>query len=793
MKVSYKWLKELVKFRAAPEKLADVLTLAGLEVETIDYLGKGPDRVVVGEIKKLDRHPQGGKLWICQVDVGNEVLQIVCGAQNVKVGAKVPVALIGAELPSRVKIAKASLKGIDSVGMICSEMELGIGEESEGIMILEDDLKVGEPLFAALDLEDYILNIDLTPNRPDCLSMIGVAREVAALFGGKIQKPQTNVSQIKEEAYKKVKIEIADPDACPRYAARVIRKVKVDKSPFWLRRRLHSVGFRAINNVVDISNLVMMEQGHPLHAFDYDLFTRPEILIRRAKPGEKFTTLDQVERKLNKEVLLITDSKKPVAIAGIMGGLESEVTEKTENVLLESAYFDPRVIRRGRMFLGINSDASYRFERGADPENVINSANRAAQLMGELAQGEILKGVVDSYPKRIRKSRIKLRKNRVNQILGTQLKKTQIKRILKSLDMKIEENKDLKVEVPTFRPDITREIDLIEEIARIYGYDRIDTSLKAGGSLITNLAPEDEIMNRIKDILVGNGFLEVVTNNLVDPKKMEKLHSQSGFLRLRNPLSEEISVLRTSLIYNIIRVIEWNKKRKESQIRIFELGQVYKPKVNDLPTEKHKLCLALSGVREPLRWDEEKKEVDFFDLKGAVELLLERLSLGRLKLIPYRNSIFIDSSSFKISIRDSNLGILGEISPVILEDFDIKDKVFLCELDFEGIFKLIPERKLFSALPKFPPVERDIAIVVGEEVLIQELEEKIKEAGKELIESLSLFDLYRGGQIPKGKKSLAYAIRYRRKDRTLTDEEVEKVHQNIIYQLKSSFNARLRS
>ena len=793
MKVSYKWLKELVKFNASPEKLADVLTLAGLEVETIDYLGKGPDRVVVGEIIKLDRHPQGGKLWICQVDLGNEVLQIVCGAQNVKVGAKVPVALIGAELPSQIKIAKAHLKGIDSLGMICSEMELGIGEESEGIMILEDDLKVGEPLSTALDLEDYILNIDLTPNRPDCLSMIGVAREVSALFGGKIAKPQIKVNQVKEEAFKKVKIEIADPDACPRYAARVIRKVKVDKSPFWLRRRLHSVGLRAINNVVDISNLVMMEQGHPLHAFDYDLFTRPEVLIRRAKPGEKFTTLDQVERKLNKDVLLITDGKKPVAIAGIMGGLESEVTEKTENVLLESAYFNPRVIRRGRMFLGINSDASYRFERGADPENVINSANRAAQLMGELAQGEILKGVVDSYPKRIRKSRIKLRKNRVNQILGTQLKKSQIKKILKSLDMKIEENKDLKVEVPTFRPDITREIDLIEEIARIYGYDRIDTSLEAGGSLITNLAPEDEVMNRIKDILVGNGFLEVVTNNLVDPKKMEKLNSQSGFLRLRNPLSEEISVLRTSLIYNIIRVIEWNKKRKESQIRIFELGQVYKPKGKDLPTEKHKLCLALSGVREPLRWDEEKKDVDFFDLKGAVESLLERLSLGRLKLIPYKNSIFIDSSSFKISIRDLNLGILGEISPDILEDFDIKDKVFLCELDFEAIFKLIPERKLFSALPKFPPVERDIAIVVGDEVLIQELEEKIKEAGGELIESLSLFDLYRGGQIPKGKKSLAYAIRYRRKDRTLTDEEVEKVHQNIISQLKSSFDARLRS
>ncbi len=793
MKVSYKWLKELVKFDATPEKLAEVLTLAGLEVETIDYLGKGPDKVVIGEIKKLDQHPQANKLWVCQVDVGNEILQIICGAQNVRPGAKVPVALIGALLPSQTEISKAHLKGIDSLGMVCSEMELGIGEESEGIMILEDDYKAGESLSNALNLEDYILNIDLTPNRPDCLSMIGVAREVAALFGGKLQKPQIRVSQVKEEAKEKVKIKIADPDACPRYTARVIKNVKVDRSPFWLRRRLHSVGLRAINNVVDITNLVMMEQGQPLHAFDYDLFTRSQVLIRRAKPGEKFTTLDQVERKLNRDVLLITDGEKAVAIAGIMGGLESEVTEKTKNVLLESAYFNPKVIRRGRMFLGINSDASYRFERGADPENLINSANRAAQLIGELAQGEILKGVIDCYPKKIGKKRIRLKKKRVNQILGTQLKKSRITGILKSLDMNVKENGDLKVEVPSFRPDITREIDLIEEIARIYGYDRIDTSLRAGGLLITNLAPEDQVMNRIKEILVGNGFFEVVTNNLVDPKKMEKLNSQSGFLRLRNPLSEEISVLRTSLIYNIIKVIEWNKKRKESQIRIFELGQVFEPKNQDLPLEKCKLCLALSGIRQPLRWDEEKEEVDFFDLKGAVESLLEGLSISGLKLIPYEGSIFLENSSFKLDIGNLNLGVLGEISSEVLEDFDIKDKVFLCELDFEGVFRLIPQRKWFSALPKFPPVERDIAIVVGEGVLIQELEEKIKETGGELIERVVLFDLYRGGQIPTGMKSLAYSIRYRRKDKTLTDDEVERIHQNIISQLKSGFGAQLRS
>jgi phenylalanyl-tRNA synthetase beta chain len=793
MKVSYKWLKELVDFNAPPDKVADMLTLAGLEVETIDYLGKGPEKVVVGVVKKRDEHPRAKKLWVCQVDVGNKTLQIVCGAQNVKTGAKVPVALIGAQLPSQIKIDKARLKGVDSLGMICSEMELGIGEESKGIMILDDDLKVGEPLSAALDLEDYVLNLDLTPNRPDCLSMIGVAREVAALLGGRIKKPKIKLSEILENAKKRVEIKIDDPDACPRYAARVMENVQVDKSPFWLRRRLQSVGLRAINNVVDITNMVMMEQGHPLHAFDFDLFSQPQVLVRRAKANERFTTLDQVERKLNSEVLLITDGKKPVAIAGIMGGLKSEVTEKTENVLLESAYFNPRVIRRGRVYLGINSDASYRFERGADPNNVVNAANRAAQLIVELTKGKALKGVVDCYPQKIKEPKIKLRQKRVNQILGTQLTKSRITSILKSLEMKVKENKDwVKVQVPTFRPDITREIDLIEEIVRIHGYDKIDTSLRAGGSLITNVAFEDRIMKRIKEILVGDGFFEVVTNNLVDPKKMEKICSEFMLLKLRNPLSEELSVLRTSLIYNILRVVEWNKKRKESQIRIFELGLIYPPPKKDLSQEKYKLCLALSGIGEPVRWDEQGKEVDFYDLKGAVESLLEEFSISGLKLVPYESSLFLSNHGFKVKVRDLNLGILGEISPEVLDDFDLKDSVFLCELDFERLLELIPKFKLFSTLPKFPPVERDIAVVVGEEVLIQDIEEEIKKTGGELIEKVVLFDLYRGGQVPPGKKSLAYSLRYRRKDRTLTDQEVEKVHQNIISQLKDRFNAKLR-
>ena len=782
----------MVDFDATAEEVTDVLTMAGVEVETIDHFARGPDKVVVGMVTKIEAHHQSPKLSVCQVDVGKETLQIVCGAPNVTQGAKVPVALVGAQLPSQVKIEKARIKGVESSGMICSEMELGIGEESEGIMILDQNPKTGELLWSALDLEDYVLNLDLTPNRPDCLSMIGVAREVAALFGGQITKPKIKLKENKELVSQEVEIEIADPDACPRYAARVIKKVKVGKSPFWLRRRLESVGLRSINNVVDITNLVLMEQGQPLHAFDYDLFSQPKVLVRRAKPDEKFVTLDQVERKLSPEVLLITDGKKPVAVGGIMGGLKSEVTEKTQNVLLESAYFDPRVIRRGRIYLGINTDASHRFERGVDPQNVVNAANRAAQLMAQLAGGEGLKGVMDCYPKKTAQCRIRLRRKRVNQILNTQLTKSRISKILKSLGMQVKENKDLRVGVPTFRPDITREIDLIEEVARIHGYDRIDTSLRAGGALVTSVGPEEKILNRIKQILVGHGFFEVVTNNLVDPTRARRICPKSDLLKLRNPLSEELSVLRSSLIYSILKVIEWNKKRKESQIRIFELARVFQPQDQNLPEEKYKLCLALSGIREPVGWDGAEREVDFYDLKGAVEFLFEKLDLSGLKLVPDEGSVFSKDNGFVVKVKDSDLGILGEVSPEVLEDFDLKDKVFLSELDLEEITKLISTEKLFSSLPKFPPVERDIALVADEDILIQDIEEKIRETGGDLIEKLVLFDLYRGRQIPPGRKSLAYSITYRRKDRTLTDEEVELVHQGIISQLESCFNVKLR-
>ncbi|MCJ7497274.1 MAG: phenylalanine--tRNA ligase subunit beta, partial [candidate division Zixibacteria bacterium] len=520
------------------------------------------EKVIVGQIKKVEKHPEAEKLSVCLVDTGKEVLQIICGAKNVVAGAKVPVALIGAKLPSDIQIEKANLKGIDSFGMICSEKELGIGEESEGIMILKNDLKIGELLSKVLDLEDFVLDIDLTPNRPDAASMIGIARDIAALSGGKLKKPKYFIKEIEEPASGWVEVLLEDTLGCSRYAARVIKEVKVKKSPFWLRRKLECCGVRTINNVVDITNFVLMETGHPLHAFDYDLFTQisdkptKKVLVRMAKEKEKFFTLDGVERILNPEILLITDGIKPVAIAGIMGGLESEVTEKTNNVLLESAYFNPRVIRRGRISLGLNTEASYRFERGADPNIVIQASDRVAQLMAEICEGKILKGVVDNYIEPIFPMKLFFRPKRCNKILGVGIGQKEIEGIFENLEIKVldKEPDTLSIEIPTFRPDLTREIDLIEEVARIYSYDKIESSFRAGGELLTPISEEERLIKRVKNFLAGKGQFEVVSNNLVDPVKMSKINPYKKGISVLNPLNDELSLLTTSLSYNLLSI-----------------------------------------------------------------------------------------------------------------------------------------------------------------------------------------------------------------------------------------------
>ncbi len=791
MKASVRWLKEFVDFDLPVEKLATRLTDAGVEVATVTPDRRDLDKVVVGQIEKVSRHPQADKLSVCEVSIGSETLQIVCGAHNVAEKGKVPVALIGAQLPAGVKICKTALRGVDSFGMICSEKELNLGEDEEGIMILEPHLKVGQPLTAALELEDYILDLDLTPNRPDCLCILGVAREVAALCGRQLRRPEIKLHEISRTAKDKVQVEIEDPEGCPRYAARVIEGIKIKESPFWLKRKLYSAGMRPINNVVDVSNLVMLELGHPLHAFDYQLFRNKRVVVRRAEQGEKFTTLDQVERTLNPEVLLITDGTKPVAIGGIMGGLESEVSPSTRTVLLESAYFDPRVIRRGRMFLGISTESSQRFERGADPNGVVKAIDRAAEFLEKLADGEILRGVVDSYPNPIHPVQITLRPQRVNQILSTDLQPHKIKDILVSLELSVREDHDLQVEVPTFRPDLTREMDLIEEVARIYGYGNIKTSLRAGGSLVTEIHKEDELSRRVKDYMVGRGFFEGITNNLVDPVALARVNPNVSWVEIKNPLSQDLSVLSTTLACNLLSVVSRNKSRLEENVRIFELGKVILAAGSRVPEEKVNLGIAMSGSKEPRHWQVKEAEVDLFDLKGVVEGLFDQFSLA-FELEPKEIALFEQDRSFQVRIGDEKIGPLGEVCREILDVFGIRDKVFWTELDFEKIVAAVPPGKQLSSLPKFPPVGRDLAVVVDESLLSETVGDKIKEVGGGLAENITLFDVYRGKQVPAGKKSLAYSVCYRSQEKTLTDEEVDAVHRKVIWELEKAFGATLR-
>lgn len=795
MKISYNWLKELVDFDWTPEQLADKLTMSGLETESILPMVEGLDKIVVGKVEKTEKHPSSDKLSVCLVNVGSKKLQIVCGAPNVQTGQFVPVALVGAILPDGMQIKSDEIKKVKSEGMLCSEKELGLGEEKDGIMVLENGLQAGISLKTALGLDDWILDVDLTPNRPDCLSMLGIAREISALTGSPIRKPKIEIIESSEQISSYVRIEIEDKIACPRYTARIVKSVNIAPSPFWLKRKLLAVGIRPINNVVDIGNLVMMELGHPLHAFDYALFSTKKIAVKKAKENERFITLDGVERKLNQDVLLITDGKNGVAIAGIMGGMESEISSYTKDVLIESAYFDPRTIRRGRMKLGISTESSYRFERGADPNITEMAVNRAASLIKQIAGGEILKGVADTYPNPIIPLKLDLRPKRVNQILSISLSAQEMSKILNSLDLKTKDKgNSLEVEAPTFRPDLTREIDLIEEIARIYGYDKIGIASNAGGSLLTEIIVEEKLQRKVKNLLIGKGFFEIVTNNLVHPKLLNKINPEYEPLALRNPLSEEMSVLATSLAYGMLSIIAHNKNHKQNDLKLFELGKIILPKEKDkLPLEKQSLCLALSGKRKPMQWGESHKdEVDFFDLKGIIEEIFESIGVAKLEVSPNKKSLFEPDCSLSFLANRELIGFCGEISKEILDDFDIKDKVFLAELDFELLAKLTPFEISYVALPKFPDSKRDLAILVDQDVLSQEVEKTIREVGKELVDEVALFDVYQGKQIPKEKKSLAYSISYRLPERTLTDKEIETAHQNIINQLKKEFKAELR-
>ncbi len=800
MLVSLNWLKELVTTDTTPDRLTDMLTMAGVEVEAAEEVRPDFEKVIVGRILKISPHPNADKLVLCEVDAGGQSpLGIVCGAANMKEGDNVPVAVVGARLVGDIEVKKTKIRGEPSAGMMCSERELGFGDDHSGIMILPPDAPVGGAFDEIMELNDVVLELGVTPNRPDCLSMIGVAREVAAITRTQARLPQFDVPEEGPETASLTSVTIDDDAGCPRYAARVVTGVKIGPSPAWMQQRLIKVGLRPLNNVVDITNYVLMELGHPLHAFDYDKLGENRIVVRCARAGESITTLDGVERELSERMLVIADALNPVAIAGVMGGTDSEVTEQTETVLIESAYFDPVSIRRTSKALGLSTEASYRFERGADPEMAIIALDRAAALMAELAGGKIAGGRIDEYPRKIVSPEVRLRYERIGRILGIEAPEEEVASILSSLGFEIlSEHADaLEVRVPTYRPDVTAEIDLIEEIARIHGYDKIKATYPQDSAIMTSGLQPVPFEEKCRGALRASGFSEVITLSFGAPAGMADFcddGADARMVKMKNPLTEDASVLRTSLIPGMLLSIRTNVNAGNKDLKIFEVGKAFWPVGGQALPEEHTLiCAAATGLSSPANWREQPVDVDFFDLKGSIEALFESLGFKDVDTARASHSGFHPGMCADISIGGKTVGKLGEIHPDVLDRYEIGQKVFLFEVDLDSVDDRPDALRRYAKLSRFPSAERDLAVVVDERVEAAALNSAMAEVGGNILKSICLFDIYRGKQVGEGKKSLAFSLRFQSGDHTLTDDEISAASGNIVKILEERFGAKLRA
>ena len=798
MNVSINWLKEYVDFDLSPEALADRLLMLGIETESIKQLGEGLDGVVVGRINAVRSHPNANKLVLCDVNAGQSAdLQIVCGAPNAREGLMAPVALVGARLATGLTIKAAKLRGEESHGMLCSEKELGIGEDASGLMELSPDSPIGAPLAGALGLDDAVLELEITPNRPDCLGMIGVAREIGAETGNPIKLPSANVQEGTADVRELTSVTIEAPELCPRYAARVIQGVRIAPSPKWLRQKLESIGVASINNVVDITNFVLMECGHPLHAFDYHKLAENRILVRRATPDETLTTIDGTERNLTSDMLVIADAEKPVALAGVMGGFDSEISDQTVDVLLESAYFYPPSVRKTSKALGMHTEASHRFERGADPEGVIPAIDRAAQLIAELAGGEVAAGIVDVYPGRQPPAQVKLRPERANFVLGTEISSDEMSEILTRLGFDV--SPEFDVTVPTFRPDVSREIDLIEEIARVHGYDNIPTTMPTGDVPAPPSTEKAALRERVKTCLVASGMTEAINYSFYDPRGLDRIRLDPSdqareAIKIRNPLSEDMSIMRTTLIPSLLENAQRNRNHRVQNIQLFEMSKVFLPDGDsELPKEPERVAGVIAGNIGGGVHGDPFREADFFDIKGVVEGLLDACGITDWAIAPTRHPLFHPGRNASVAIGGQHLGMFGEVHPKVQQNYDLEYKAYLFELDFEVLADAADPTRRVEPISIYPSVNRDIAIVVDAAVPASSPDKLIRSVGGALVKSVRLFDLYIGDQVPAGKKSLAYAIEYSSPTETLTDEQVDRVHERIVEGLSGELGGELRS
>jgi phenylalanyl-tRNA synthetase beta chain len=801
MIVTYNWLKEFVDIDLSPSALADLLTMLGLEVEGVQTLGGGLDEVVVARVVEKAQHPNADKLSLCKVDNGREMVSVVCGASNFVSGDTVALAQVGAVLPGDFRIKKSKIRGEESFGMLCSEKELGLAEESAGIMILPKDLPLGSPLFEALGMKDTIFEIGLTPNRADCLSVIGVAREIAAKVGKKIHYPGHSVPETGQEISSVTSVTIDDTQFCPRYAARHISGCRIAPSPAWLVSRLQAVGVRAINNVVDVTNYVLMEYGHPLHAFDFDRLAGGKIVVRRAEDGEKFVTLDGQERTLTAQDLTIRDGERAVALAGIMGGENSEIAPETTNILLESAFFNPMAIRRTSKRLGIHSESSHRFERGADVSIVPRALDRAASLIAELAGGSVAVGVLDKYPATITPRKIEVRLEKVNSVLGLHLSSEEVSGIFENLEFSVEATvpERLLVTVPTFRVDIEREIDLIEEVARLAGYEKIEATMPVARVFSDRPPVHQRMARELRNLLVSQGFSEVVNFSFIPQDLLHRLRLTDEDRRkvgipLRNPLSDDQGVMRTTLLPGLLQTAVRNISHRNLDLRLFELRRVYFPQPGEeLPREPLVFGALLTGRRSPEGWNHEKSSVDFFDAKGIVEDILDEFRVESPSFEAEGvDPFYHPGKACSVIANRKRVGSFGELHPDVLDSFDAPQPVYYVEIDFEALVAASREKVEIVPPSRFPDTFRDVAMLVDAETPAAAVLATVREIRAKELEGAEVFDVYTGAGIAEGKKSIAVRVRYRSLERTLTDEEVTRIHTRIVDNLIKKLDITVR-
>ncbi len=798
MKVSLNWLKDYIYIDLPVEELARKLTMIGLEASGIQTIGAQWNNVFVGEVLNIEKHPDADRLKLATVSLGNEQHTVVCGAPNVAAGQKIAFAKLGAKLfdghsGKYIELKPAKIRGVLSEGMVCSEKELGISDNHEGILVLPENAPIGKPLAELMG--DTVFDITVTTNRPDCLNMIGIAREVAAMTGARVHLPEVKYEETDILTKDLISIEIADPDLCPRYCGGIIKDVKIGPSTTWMQERLSAAGMRPINNIVDITNFVMLEYGQPLHAFDYEKIGGKKIIVRRGHDNEKMTTLDGEERKLSANTLLICDAVHPVAIAGVMGGEESEITEQTTTIMLEAANFNNVSIRHTSRALGLISEASSRFDKGLSVELPTHGIRRAIQLMAELGGGKATGGIVDAYPKQRGKSPILLSQQRANQILGIDFGIERIKEALESLGFECEEKApaELSVTVPYWRTDVNIAEDLIEEVARIIGYEEIPVTLLSSEIPHHEPAPFASIREKIRDILASCGMQEVINYSLTSQDMFDKIGYSGEYgtpIKMANPLSREQEFLRTNLRGGLLATFAANERHYDKGIMLFEIGKIYLPREGQLPDEPTMLCGVIGGPQFGKSWLNDNSSLDFSHAKGILETLFAHLEI-KATFEAAEDKLMLRGRTASILIEGKPAGIVGEIHPDVVARFDISSEpVCLFEIEIEKLAPLAERLQPFKSIPRYPSTDRDMALIVDAGLTAQKIQDIIRSFPQ--VSDATLFDVYQGKQIPEGKKSLAFALRYQSLERTLTDEEVDKVQQKILTRLEREVGAVLR-